>query len=83
MLMLEHVFGLGYRRVEWKCDTLNERSRRAAISYGFTFEGVQRAHYIVKDKNRDTAWYRMLEHEWSELLVGTASRPLTVGDPES
>ncbi len=69
-LMLEHVFGLGYRRVEWKCDTLNERSRRAAISYGFTFEGVQRAHYIVKGKNRDTAWYRMLDHEWPDVRVG-------------
>lgn len=68
-LMLEHVFGLGYRRVEWKCDTLNERSRRAAISYGFTFEGVQRSHYIVKGKNRDTAWYRMLDHEWRDIAV--------------
>lgn len=69
-LMLEHVFGLGYRRVEWKCDTLNERSRRAAISYGFTFEGVQRSHYIVKSKNRDTAWYRMLDHEWPDVRTG-------------
>lgn len=66
-LMLAHVFDLGYRRVEWKCDTLNERSRRAAISYGFTFEGVQRAHYIVKGMNRDTAWYRMLDHEWPDV----------------
>lgn len=66
LLMLAHVFGLGYRRVEWKCDTLNERSRRAALSYGFTFEGVQRSHYIVKGKNRDTAWYRMLDHEWAD-----------------
>ena len=66
MLMLEHVFGLGYRRVEWKCDSLNERSRNAAISYGFTFEGIQHAHYIVKGRNRDTAWYRMLDHEWPD-----------------
>lgn len=70
MLMLEHLFGLGYRRVEWKCDTLNERSRRAAISYGFTFEGVQRCHYIVKNQNRDTAWYRMLDHEWPDVRTG-------------
>ena len=63
-LMLAHAFGLGYRRVEWKCNALNERSRRAALSYGFTFEGVQEAHYIVKGKNRDTAWYRMLDREW-------------------
>ncbi|MDB4960123.1 MAG: putative acetyltransferase [Myxococcales bacterium] len=67
MLMLSHAFGLGYRRVEWKCDSLNERSRSAAISYGFTFEGIQQAHYIVKGKNRDTAWYRMLDHEWPDV----------------
>jgi RimJ/RimL family protein N-acetyltransferase len=63
-LLLAHVFGLGYRRAEWKCDARNEASRRAALSYGFTFEGIQEAHYIVKDRNRDTAWYRMLDHEW-------------------
>jgi RimJ/RimL family protein N-acetyltransferase len=63
-LMLGHAFGLGYRRVEWKCDALNERSRRAALRMGFTFEGIQEAHYIVKGRNRDTAWFRMLDHEW-------------------
>ncbi len=76
MLMLGHVFGLGYRRVEWKCDSLNERSRRAAISYGFRFEGIQHSHYIVKGKNRDTAWYRMLDHEWPiDGPTGTGDRP--------
>jgi len=64
-LLLEHVFRLGYRRAEWKCDARNEASRRAALSYGFTFEGVQDAHYIVKGRNRDTAWYRILDHEWA------------------
>jgi RimJ/RimL family protein N-acetyltransferase len=63
-LMLGHAFALGYRRVEWKCDALNERSRRAALRMGFTFEGIQEAHYIVKGRNRDTAWFRMLDHEW-------------------
>jgi len=63
-LMLRHAFGLGYRRVEWKCDALNERSRRAALRMGFKFEGIQDAHYIVKGCNRDTAWFRMLDHEW-------------------
>jgi RimJ/RimL family protein N-acetyltransferase len=63
-LLLDHVFRLGYRRVEWKCNAENEASRRAALSYGFTFEGIQEAHYIIKDRNRDTAWYRMLDHEW-------------------
>jgi RimJ/RimL family protein N-acetyltransferase len=63
-LMLAHAFQLGYRRVEWKCDAQNQRSRRAAIAYGFAFEGVQDAHYIVKRRNRDTAWFRMLDVEW-------------------
>jgi RimJ/RimL family protein N-acetyltransferase len=63
-LLLAHVFDLGYRRAEWKCDARNEASRRAALSYGFTFEGIQEAHFIVKDRNRDTAWFRMLDHEW-------------------
>ena len=63
-LMLAHAFSLGYRRVEWKCDALNEPSRRAALSYGFTFEGIQDAHYIVKDANRDTAWFRMLDSDY-------------------
>jgi RimJ/RimL family protein N-acetyltransferase len=63
-LLLGHAFALGYRRVEWKCDARNQRSRRAAVSYGFAFEGIQDAHYIVKRKNRNTAWYRMLDAEW-------------------
>ena len=71
MLLLGHVFGLGYRRAEWKCNALNEASRRAALSYGFTFEGIQQAHYIIKDRNRDTAWYRMLDHEWRARRAGS------------
>lgn len=63
-LMLTHLFALGYRRVEWKCDALNERSRRAALRMGFQFEGVQENHFIVKNRNRDTAWYRILDREW-------------------
>ena len=63
-LMLGHAFELGYRRVEWKCDALNERSRRAALRMGFKFEGIQEAHYVIKGRNRDTAWFRMLAHEW-------------------
>ena len=64
-MLLEYVFALGYRRAEWKCDARNEASRRAALSYGFRFEGVQDAHYIIKGRNRDTAWYRILAHEWA------------------
>ena len=63
-LLLAHVFALGYRRAEWKCDARNTPSRRAALSYGFTFEGIQDAHYIIKGRNRDTAWFRMLAAEW-------------------
>jgi len=64
-LMARHAFeDLGYRRYEWKCNALNEPSRRAALRYGFTFEGVFRQHMIVKGRNRDTAWYALLDHEW-------------------
>jgi RimJ/RimL family protein N-acetyltransferase len=58
---------LGYRRVEWKCDSLNERSRRAALRLGFRFEGIFRQHMIVKGKNRDTAWFAMLDSDWPEV----------------
>jgi len=68
-LMLEHAFGLGYRRVEWKCDALNARSRKSALRMGFQFEGIQEAHMIVKGRNRDTAWFRMLEWEWPAAKV--------------
>jgi RimJ/RimL family protein N-acetyltransferase len=64
-LLASHVFDeLGYRRLEWKCDALNERSRRAAERFGFTYEGMFRQHMVVKGRNRDTAWYAMLDHEW-------------------
>ena len=64
-LMARHVFeDLGYRRYEWKCNALNAPSRRAALRFGFTFEGVFRQHMIVKGRNRDTAWFSMLDSEW-------------------
>ena len=64
-LMARHVFeDLGYRRYEWKCNALNEPSRRAALRLGFTFEGIFRQHMIVKAANRDTAWFAMLDSEW-------------------
>ena len=66
-LMLSHAFGLGYRRLEWKCHAQNERSRQSAQRMGLTFEGIQESHCIVKDRNRDTAWYRMLDTEWPEV----------------
>jgi RimJ/RimL family protein N-acetyltransferase len=64
-LLARYVFeGLGYRRYEWKCNALNASSRNAALRFGFTFEGVFRQHQIVKGRNRDTAWYSMLDSEW-------------------
>jgi RimJ/RimL family protein N-acetyltransferase len=64
-LAASYVFDqLGYRRFEWKCDSANMASRRAAERFGFTFEGVFRQHMIVKGRNRDTAWFSMLDAEW-------------------
>jgi RimJ/RimL family protein N-acetyltransferase len=64
-LLARYVFEtLGYRRFEWKCDALNAPSRRAALRYGFTFEGIFRQHLIVKGRNRNTAWFSMLDSEW-------------------
>jgi RimJ/RimL family protein N-acetyltransferase len=64
-LMASHVFdALGYRRYEWKCNALNAASRRAAERLGFTFEGIFRQHMVVRDLNRDTAWFSILDHEW-------------------
>ena len=66
-LLACYVFeALGYRRYEWKCNARNAPSRRAALRFGFTFEGVFRQHMIVKGRNRDTAWYSMLDCEWPE-----------------
>jgi RimJ/RimL family protein N-acetyltransferase len=67
LMLLEAFDVLGYRRVEWKCDSLNERSRRAALRLGFRFEGIFRQHMIVKGKNRDTAWFAMLDSDWPEV----------------
>jgi RimJ/RimL family protein N-acetyltransferase len=64
-LLAAYVFDeLGYRRYEWKCNALNAPSRRAAERFGFTFEGIFRQHMIVKGRNRDTAWFAMLDSEW-------------------
>jgi len=68
-LLLKHAFDLGYRRLEWKCDSLNERSRRSALRMGFRFEGIQDAHYIIKGRNRDTAWFRLLADEWPAVRL--------------
>jgi RimJ/RimL family protein N-acetyltransferase len=67
-LMLREIFDvLNYRRVEWKCDALNARSRAAALRLGFSFEGIFRQHYIVKNRNRDTAWFAMIDRDWPDI----------------
>ncbi|WP_287879116.1 GNAT family protein [Aquitalea sp.] len=63
-LMMRHAFELGYRRYEWKCNALNLPSRRAAERLGFLFEGLFRQAMITKGRNRDTAWYSILDGEW-------------------
>ncbi|MGA8613001.1 MAG: GNAT family protein [Xanthobacteraceae bacterium] len=66
-LLARYVFEtLGYRRYEWKCDALNAPSRRAAVRYGFIFEGLFRQHMIIKARNRDTAWFSMVDGEWPQ-----------------
>jgi RimJ/RimL family protein N-acetyltransferase len=60
---------LGYRRYEWKCNALNAPSRRAALRYGFVFEGIFRQHMITKGRNRDTAYFSMLDGEWPARKV--------------
>jgi RimJ/RimL family protein N-acetyltransferase len=66
-LMLDRSFAEGFRRVEWKCDALNARSRAAAERLGFVFEGVFRQHMVVKGRNRDTAWFAITDADWPEV----------------
>lgn len=63
-LMMERAFALGYRRYEWKCDSLNGPSRAAALRLGFSFEGIFRQAAVVKGRNRDTAWYAITDQDW-------------------
>jgi RimJ/RimL family protein N-acetyltransferase len=67
-LLMRRAFDeLGYRRYEWKCDSLNAASRRAAERYGFTFEGIFRQAIVVKGRSRDTAWLSILDSEWPRV----------------
>jgi len=69
-LLLSEIFDkLKYRRVEWKCDALNARSRAAALRLGFSFEGIFRQHFIIKNRNRDTAWFAMIDKDWSDIKI--------------
>ena len=58
---------LGYRRYEWKCDSLNAPSRAAALRYGFTFEGIFRQAIVYKGRSRDTAWFSITDAEWPRI----------------
>jgi RimJ/RimL family protein N-acetyltransferase len=70
-LLMRHVFDeLGYRRLEWKCDALNAPSRRAALRFGFLYEGIFRQHLIYKGRNRDTAWFAMTDGDWPAIKAG-------------
>jgi RimJ/RimL family protein N-acetyltransferase len=67
-LMLRHAFDdLKYRRMQWRCNALNEKSRAAALRLGFTFEGIFYQQQVVKGRNRDTAWFSMLDSEWPRI----------------
>ena len=66
-LMMARAFDLGYRRYEWKCDSLNAASRAAAQRLGFSFEGIFRQATVTKGRNRDTAWYAAIDSEWPAL----------------
>jgi RimJ/RimL family protein N-acetyltransferase len=82
-LMARHVFeDLGYRRYEWKCHNENEPSKKTAVRYGFTFEGVFRQHMVSKGANRDTAWFSMIDGEWPLLAkaFGTWLQPENFDD---
>lgn len=62
---MSHAFDeLGYRRYEWKCDSLNERSRNAAERLGFQYEGTFRQALVYKERNRDTAWFSVIDKDW-------------------
>ena len=66
-LMMQWAFDAGYRRYEWKCDSLNAPSRQAALRFGFGFEGVFHQHMVIKGRNRDTAWFAVIDSEWPAL----------------
>ena len=70
-LMMKNVFDeLGYRRYEWKCDNLNQRSKKSALRLGFKYEGIFRQATIYKKRNRDTAWFAIIDKDWKKLKKG-------------
>ena len=73
LLMTYALEELSYRRVEWKCNAANDASRRAALRLGYAFEGIFYNHRVYKGRNRDTAWYSVLDEEWPRLREGYAT----------
>ena len=73
LMMRAALTDCGYRRYEWKCDALNARSRRAASRLGFSFEGIFRNATIYKRRNRDTAWYSIIDSEWPKIQAAFES----------
>lgn len=71
-LMMRWAFDAGYRRYEWKCNALNLASRRAAQRLGFSFEGVFRNHMVIKGRNRDSAWFSVIDTDWPALAEAYA-----------
>jgi len=69
-LLGKWAFANGYRRLEWKCNNDNARSKRAAERFGFSYEGLFRQHMVIKDRNRDTAWFSIIDSEWPALATG-------------
>lgn len=72
-LLTGHVFDLGYRRLEWKCDALNAHSRRAAQRLGFSYEGTFRRHVVIKGRSRDTAWFALTVDDWPRVAAAHAA----------
>ena len=82
-LLAKEAFALGYRRLEWKCNNDNTRSKRTAVRLGYTLEGVFRQHMVVKGKNRDTTWYSTISTQWAPIAAGFEKWLALDNQPES
>ena len=82
-LLAREAFALGNRRLEWKCNNDNTRSKRTAVRFGYTYEGVFRQHMVVKGNNRDTTWYSIISTEWPAVAVGFEKWLALDNQPES
>lgn len=69
LLLINYLFSLRFRRCEWKCNDLNEPSKKAALRLGFQFEGVFRQATVIRGHNRNTAWFSILDEEWPQIQI--------------